>query len=66
MALDADQILILELALNGAKERFDDLTEWEQGFMVSTDERYELYKESTRFSDKQWAVVLRVYEKVME
>lgn len=66
MALSEDDRLTLELTIEGSKEKFDELTEWEQGFMVSTEERYNSYKDNIRFSDKQWAVIIRVYSKVVE
>lgn len=64
MALNDDQRLKLEMVIEGAKERFDELTDWEQGFLVSTEERYKEYGDNTRFSEKQWAVIERIYDKV--
>lgn len=67
MALDADEILKLELILEACRDEdtFNSLTEWEQGFVVSTDERYKEYKDNTRVSTKQWGVLDRIYDKVM-
>lgn len=64
MALNDEDRLRLELAIEGAKDNFDELSEWEQAFMVSTEERHKEYGDGTRMSDKQWAVIDRIYEKV--
>lgn len=64
MALNDEERLKLELAIEGAKDNFDELSEWEQAFMVSTEERYKEYGDGTRMSEKQWGVIDRVYEKV--
>lgn len=62
--LTDDKRLQLELALTAAEENNSALSDWEIGFMSSTKERYELYKDATRFSDKQWAVIERIWDKV--
>jgi hypothetical protein len=65
MALSSDEQMKLEIIFEGAKEFFDELTEWEQGFVVSTEERYNQYKDGTRVSAKQWGILDRIYDKVV-
>jgi hypothetical protein len=67
MALNDDQRLKIDMVLEACKEpeMFHSLSEWEQGFISSTEERYNLYKDATRFSEKQWAVIDRIYDRVM-
>lgn len=64
MALDADEQFRLEQIITAARDNFDELSEWEQGFMVSTEERIKLYGANSRVSEKQWAILDRVYDKV--
>lgn len=64
MSLNDDSRLKLELVLEAAKENSDALSDWEIGFMSSTQERYDTYKDAIRFSEKQWAVIERVWDKV--
>lgn len=63
--MDNDQVFKLELIINGAKDNWDALTEWEQGFLTSTEERYQEYGERVRISVKQWGVLDRIYDKVV-
>jgi hypothetical protein len=65
MALDLEKVHKLELIINGAKDRFDELSEWEQGFVVSIEERYKEYKDGVLISDKQWGILDRIYEIVV-
>lgn len=65
MALSEDQSLKLAMAIEGSKERYEELSEWEQGFIASTEERHTQYGDDIRVSDKQWAVIDRIYEKVV-
>lgn len=68
MPLSSEQILKLELTINGVKESADDpgseVTEWEFNFMVDQEERYQQYGDGMRISDKQWAIIDRIYDKV--
>lgn len=66
MALSEEARFKLEQTIEACKEEeaWDMLSEWEQGFLTSTDERFKQYGDGTRFSDKQWAVIERIYEKV--
>lgn len=75
MSLSVDERLRLDMILEGYKEKReeaerndeeDPLSEWEQGFIISTEERYNLYKDETRISPKQWAVLNRIYDKVVD
>jgi hypothetical protein len=75
MSLNVDERLRLDLILGGYKEKReaaerdgteDPLTEWEQGFIISTEERYNQYQDETRISAKQWGVLNRIYDKVVE
>jgi hypothetical protein len=54
----------LELILNGAKEHEGELSDWERGFIQDTAERLEKYGDRVRVSDKQWAVLNRIWEKL--
>lgn len=64
MALNEDDVFKLEQVITAAKDNFDELSEWEQGFMVSTEERYQLYGANSRVSDKQWTILDRIYSNV--
>lgn len=68
MPLSSEQILKLELTINGVKECADDpssgVTEWEFNFMIDQEERYQQYGDNMRISDKQWAIIDRIYDKV--
>lgn len=63
--MDSDQVYKLELIINGAKDNWDELTEWEQGFLVDTEERFKEWGERMRISVKQWGVLDRIYDKVV-
>lgn len=54
----------LELILNGAKEHESVLSDWERGFIQDTMERLEKFGTRIRVSDKQWAVLDRIYGKL--
>jgi hypothetical protein len=58
-----DDILV---KLNAYQEFGDeaDLTDWERNFMDDQLQRYEQYKDRTRFSDKQMDVINRIYGKL--
>lgn len=63
--MDSDQVYKLELIINGAKDNWNELTEWEQGFLVDTEERFKEWGERMRISVKQWGVLDRIYDKVV-
>jgi hypothetical protein len=67
MAIDADQRLKIELICNGIEEQgiSADVTKWERDFMADQAERLETYGERMFVSDKQWAIIDRIYEKVV-
>lgn len=54
----------LELILNGAQEYEGELTDWERGFIQDTLERVEKYGSRTRVSEKQWAILDRIWGKL--
>ena len=56
----------VELKLKAFTEFGDDadLTDWERGFMADQCARFEQYGERVRFSDKQMAIIDRVYGKL--
>lgn len=62
--MDSEQAYKLELIINGAKDNWDELTEWEQGFLVSIEERYKEYGQRTLISPKQWTFLDKIYDKV--
>lgn len=63
--MDQEQTFKLELIITGAKDNWDALTEWEQNFLISIEERYKEYGQWTLVSDKQWVVLDRIYDKVV-
>lgn len=67
MAIDADQQYRLELICEGIREQGDaaDVTKWERDFMDGLEEKVNLYGSRTFVSDKQWAIVDRIYDKVI-
>lgn len=65
MALDADQRLKLEMILAGQEENPSALDNWETGFVASFAERYELYKDGVLISEKQWAILDRIYNNIV-
>ena len=57
----------IELVLNAFNEFGDDcdeITDWERSFMEDQVKRYEQYGSRTRFSEKQMAIMERVYGKL--
>lgn len=62
--MDEEEFDRLELILNGAKEHEGELSDWERGFVQDTLERIEKYGQRTRVSEKQWAVLNRIYGKL--
>jgi hypothetical protein len=62
-----DEIHKLQLIITGIEEQGAtcDVTKWERDFMDSQRERLEQYGERTRISDKQWAIIDRIYDKVI-
>lgn len=60
-----DEFMKVQQTITAAKDNFEDLTEWEQGFMVSTEERVLQYGQDIRMSPKQWGVIDRVYDKLV-
>ena len=65
MALDADQRMKMELILEGSKESPELLTDWETGFVSSFQERYETYGDDMFVSEKQWAILDRIYDTIV-
>lgn len=63
--MDSEQAFKLELIIEGAKDNWEALTEWEQGFLTSIEERYKEYGQRTLVSDKQWVILDRIYDKVV-
>ncbi len=65
--MTSDETLKLELILNGVEEQgvSCDITAWERDFVESFRERLEEYGERTRVSEKQWAILDRIYDKVV-
>ena len=64
MSLSPDDRYTLEIAIQGSKDNPSALTDWETGFIASTEERFQTYGDETRFSPKQWDCVTRIYDKV--
>lgn len=65
--MDNDQQDKLNLIITGIKEQGDGcpISEWERDFMISIEERLLEWGERMRVSDKQWAVIDRIYDKVI-
>lgn len=63
--MDNEQVFKLELIINGAKDDWDALTEWEQNFLIDTETRFKEWGERMRISVKQWAILDRIYDKVV-
>ena len=61
-----DLRLQLDLIFEGSKERPEALTDWEMGFVTSTEQRVEKWGDNVTFSIKQRAVLDRLYQKVVE
>jgi len=68
--MTSDEMLKLELTINGVKEAMDDpdtdVTEWEQNFMMDQEARLQEYGERMRMSEKQWGIIDRIYNKVVK
>lgn len=62
-----DEIYKLQLIFTGIEEQGAtcDITDWERSFMADMQERFNEYRERTRISDKQWAIIDRIYDKVI-
>lgn len=63
MSLTEEQNDLMLSLTNAAQEEPEKLNDWEKGFWRDQADRYEQYGEGTRFSEKQWAIVLRIAEK---
>lgn len=61
---DLDDILVKLKAYQEYGDDCRDITDWERGFMDDQLERYEKYQERTRWSEKQTAIIDRVYGKL--
>jgi len=61
---DNDDVLIKLNAYTEFGDDCDELTDWERGFFEDQIKRYEEYGSRTRFSDKQMAIIDRVYAKL--
>lgn len=64
-----DEILKLDLVIQGVKEAQDDpdteVTEWEFNFVIDQETRKIEWGDRMRMSEKQWAVIDRIYNKVV-
>lgn len=57
----------LESILNTAKDApVNRLSEWERGFIEDTFNRYEKYGKNILLSEKQWAVLRKIYDACTE
>lgn len=66
MALDVEQQQTLKLVLEGCKEQPGQLSEWETTFIQSLIERVDTYGlAGVRLSEKQWAIIERIYPAVV-
>lgn len=52
--------------LSADEEGHGFLTEWEKDFIDQTRERYKQYGDRISVSEKQWAILERIYAKIME
>ena len=64
-----DEILKLDLVIQGVKEAQDDpdteVTEWEFNFVIDQETRKIEWGDRMRMSEKQWAIIDRIYNKVV-
>lgn len=65
MAIDADQRLKLEIIFEGARENPSALNDFETGFVSSNEERFNTYHDGMNVSPKQWAILDKIYDKVV-
>lgn len=65
MPLNDDDAFKLELAINGAKESPEKLTEWESGFIASMEAKIEEYGRNAFVSEKQQRFIDQIYDKVV-
>lgn len=58
---------MLELIFNGIEEQGDScpISKWERDFMADMKDRYNEWGDRMRVSYKQWAIVHRIYDKVI-
>lgn len=68
--MTSDEILKLDLVIQGVKEAMDDpnteVTEWEQNFVMDQEARKLEWGDRMRMSEKQWAIIDRIYDKVVK
>lgn len=68
--MTSDEILKLDLVIQGVKEAMDDpetdVTEWEQNFVMDQEARKQEWGDRMRMSEKQWAIIDRIYDKVVK
>lgn len=55
---------VIDDVMGAIEPALDTLTSWEQSFMSDQLARWRQYGDGTRFSEKQLAVVARVYKKI--
>lgn len=60
-----EQLDLIQQVIEGVREDDSALNDWEREFMKSVTERVEKYGQKTYMSEKQMAVVQRVYDKLM-
>lgn len=45
-------------------EHWDDLTQWEKGFIEDILERFRLYGKNTHISARQWEFIEKIFDKI--
>lgn len=67
--MNSEELLKLDLVIQGVKEAQSDpdteVTEWEFNFMVDQEARKAEWGDRMRLSEKQWAIIDRIYDKVV-
>lgn len=67
MSMSEDQVETIEYIFDRMKQGTAGvMSDWERSFMDDQRTRYEEYGDQTRFSDKQWAIVARIEEALIE
>lgn len=59
------EVDLVDLIITGAKDKWDELNDFEQDFMTSIEEKRTEWGDRMRVSYKQWAVLHRLYDKVV-
>jgi hypothetical protein len=66
MALSDEQVVWLRTFFEDCKTHEGKLSDWERGFVSDLEEKFDKYEADVRVSEKQGAILKRIYKKFRE